>query len=197
MMDHIYKVARPQDFAQWTEAVHQYHQDNTAVQNIRGIYEDTPRKQSSQKKGFSAQQLAKILGVKMLSLDPNTMDTRADRSRSFNKNHRTQGHAANITADATETQQKEGRCFTCNKQGHISRNCPDKKKKDKALVKARKAETEDSGAEGDGEKSDEEELISPEAFVRLGKTMKEKDKIAIIKAAIEAEQGKEGPDTDF
>jgi hypothetical protein len=197
MMDHIYKVARPQDFAQWTEAVRQYHQDNTAVQNIRGIYEDTPRKQSSQKKGFSAQQLAKILGVKMLSLDPNTMDTRADRSRSFNKNRRTQGRAANVTADATETQQKEGRCFTCNKQGHISRNCPDKKKKDKAPVKARKAETEDSGAEGDGEKSEEEEPISPEAFVCLGKTMKEKDKIAIIKAAIEAEQGKEGPDADF
>jgi hypothetical protein len=197
MMDHIYKVARPQDFAQWTEAVCQYHQDNTAVQNIRGIYEDTPRKQSSQKKGFSAQQLAKILGVKMLSLDPNAMDTRADRSRSFNKNRRTQGRAANVTADATETQRKEGRCFTCNKQGHISRNCPDKKKKDKASVKACKAETEDSGAEGDGEKSDEEELISPEAFVCLGKTMKEKDKIAIIKAAIEAEQGKEGPDADF
>jgi hypothetical protein len=74
MMDHIYKVARPQDFAQWTEAVRQYHQDNTAVQNIRGIYEDTQRKQSLQKKGFSAQQLAKILGVKMPSLDPNTME---------------------------------------------------------------------------------------------------------------------------
>jgi hypothetical protein len=133
----------------------------------------------------------------MPSLDPNAMDTRADRSRSFNKNRRTQGRAANVTADATETQRKEGRCFTCNKQGHISRNCPDKKKKDKALVKARKAETEDSGAEGDGEKSEEEEPISPEAFVRLGKTMKEKDKIAIIKAAIEAEQGKEGPDADF
>jgi hypothetical protein len=115
MMDHIYKVARPQDFVQWTEAVHQYHQDNTAVQNIRGIYEDTPRKQSSQKKGFSAQQLAKILGVKMLSLDPNTMDTRVDRSRSFNKNRRTQGCTANITTDATETQQKEGRCFTLSR----------------------------------------------------------------------------------
>jgi hypothetical protein len=104
MMDHIYKVARPQDFAQWTEAVRQYHQDNTAIQNIRGIYEDTPRKQSSQKKGFSAQQLAKILGVKMPSLDPNAMDTRADRSRSFNKNRRTQGCAANVMADTTETQ---------------------------------------------------------------------------------------------
>jgi hypothetical protein len=23
---------------------------------------------------------------------------------------------------------KEGRCFTCNRSGHISRNCPDKEK---------------------------------------------------------------------
>ena len=61
MMDHVYKVACPQDFQQWAEAVREYHQDNTAVQNIRGIYEDNPKKQSSQKKGFSAAELAKIL----------------------------------------------------------------------------------------------------------------------------------------
>ena len=106
-----------------------------AVQDIRGIYKDNPKKQSSQKKGFTAQELAKILGVKMLSRDPNAMDMSAGRSRSFKP--KTQGHTANITADATEVQHKEGHCFTCNKQGHISKNCPDKqKKKDKAPVKA-------------------------------------------------------------
>ena len=80
MMDHVYKVACPQDFQQWAEAVQQFHQDNMAVQNIRGIYEDNPKKQSSQKKGFTAQELAKILGVKMPSCDPNAMDTSAGRS---------------------------------------------------------------------------------------------------------------------
>ncbi len=45
--------------------------------------------------------------------------------------------------DDAEKCRKEGQCFTCNKQGHISRNCPDKK--NKPQVKACKAETEDSG----------------------------------------------------
>ena len=196
MMDHVYKVAHPQDFQQWAKAVRQYHQDNTAVQNIRGIYKDNPKKQSSQKKGFSAAELAKILGVKMPSRDPNAMDMSAGRSRSFKP--KTQGCTANITADTAEVQCKEGHCFTCNKQGHISKNCLDKqKKKDKALVKACKAETEDSGAEGDGKSSDEEKSIFPDAYIRMGRGLKEKDKIAIVKMAIDVEQGKGGPDVDF
>jgi hypothetical protein len=194
MMDHVYKVARPQDFQQWTDTVRQYHQDNTAVQNIRGIYEDTLKKQSSQKKGFSAAELAKILGVKMPTPDPNAMDTRADRSRVFNKNRGTKGHAGTTTTDPIEKQHKEGRCFTCGKQGHIARVCPDKDKdkKGKAPVKSRKAQTEDSGAEGDGESSDEEGTVSPAvAYVRLGRSMKEADKLTILKMAVDAEQGKE------
>jgi hypothetical protein len=194
MMDHIYKVARPQDFQQWTDAVRQYHQDNTAVQNIRGIYEDTPKKQSSQKKGFSAAELAKILGVKMPTPDPNAMDTRADRLRVFNKNRGTKGRAGTTTTDPIEKQHKEGHCFTCGKQGHIARVCPDKDKdkKGKAPVKSRKAQTEDSGAKGDGESSDEEGTVSPAvAYVRLGRSMKEADKLTILKMAVDAEQGKE------
>jgi hypothetical protein len=194
MMDHVYKVTRPQDFQQWTDAVRQYHQDNTAVQNIQGIYEDTPKKQSSQKKGFSAAELAKILGVKMPTPDPNAMDTRADRSQVFNKNCRTKGRAGTTTTDPIEKQHKEGRCFTCGKQGHIARVCPDKDKdkKGKAPVKSRKAQTEDSGDEGDGESSDEEGTTSPAAaYVRLGRSMKEADKLTILKMAVDAEQGKE------
>ena len=34
MMDHIYKVTRPLNFNEWKNAIRQYHQDNTAVQNI-------------------------------------------------------------------------------------------------------------------------------------------------------------------
>ena len=59
------------------------------------------------------------------------------------------------------------------------------------------AETEDSGAEGDGESSDEEKSISPDAYIRMGRGLKEKDKIAIVKMAIDVEQGKGGPDADF
>jgi hypothetical protein len=58
-------------------------------------------------------------------------------------------------------------------------------------VKSCKAQTEDSGAEGDGETSDEDETPSPKAYVRLGRSMKEANKLSILKMAVDAEQGKE------
>ena len=87
MMDHLYKIVRPHNFAGWADGVCQYHQDNQAVQNIKDIHGDTPRK-APQKKvaGFSAADLAKILNVKMLSPHPDAMDTQADRNRSANQN---------------------------------------------------------------------------------------------------------------
>jgi hypothetical protein len=138
MMQHIYMVVKPQDFEGWEEAARQYHQDNTAVQNIRGINDETPRKAFTNKKtGFSAKQWAQILGVKMPTPDPNAMDTHADRSRSysnFRNKKRTLGRVS-TTKEDPDIQRKEGRCFTCNKQGHLARNCPDKptdKRKTKA-----------------------------------------------------------------
>ncbi len=82
MVDHIYKVVRPMDFQGWVEATHQYHQDNTAVQNIRGIFEETPKKTSTggTKPKMSTQLLAQILGVKMPTPNPNAMDMHADRT---------------------------------------------------------------------------------------------------------------------
>ncbi len=81
MVDHIYKVVRPLDFQGWAEATCQYHQDNTAVQNIRGIFEDTPKKTSmGGKPKISTQLLAQILGVKMPTPNPNAIDTRTDRT---------------------------------------------------------------------------------------------------------------------
>ena len=70
MMDHILKVVRPHDFQGWADAARQYHEDNMAVQNIKGIFDDTPRKSTFQQKkpnptGFTPQQWAKILGIKM------------------------------------------------------------------------------------------------------------------------------------
>ena len=62
IMDHLYKVVCPRDFAGWADGVCQFHQDNQAVQNIRDIHGDTTRK-SPQKRftGFSVEDLAKIL----------------------------------------------------------------------------------------------------------------------------------------
>ena len=116
MMDHLYKIVHPHDFAGWANGARQYHQDNQAVQNIREIHGDTPRK-APQKKfaGFSAEDLAKIFKVKVPSPHPDAMDTRADRNRSAKQNCRTQGRASATTPKDVEQLRKEGHCFTCNK----------------------------------------------------------------------------------
>jgi Zinc knuckle len=41
-----------------------------------------------------------------------------------------------------EKHRQEGRCYECSKQGHVARNCPDKK----ASVQARMANTQESKA---------------------------------------------------
>jgi hypothetical protein len=130
MMNHIYKVNRPQTFVDWANAICQYHQDNTAVQNLRGLHDDTLwKKNTMQQKGFSPQQLAKILGIKMPTPDANVMDTCADRSHSWRNNKGTKGcvsaTAPSTSSKDTEKQCVEGRCFKCNKQGHMSRICRD------------------------------------------------------------------------
>ena len=181
-----------------TDGARRYHQDNQAVQNIRDIHGDTPRK-APQKKvaGFSAADLAKILNVKMPSPHPDAMDTRADRNRSGNRNRRTQGRASATAPKDLEQLCKEERCFTCNKQGHISRNCPDKPTDSKPTnqkknPKARQAKVDET--------SNEEDYGSPEnnAWVRKGQTLTEEEKIAIINKAIAVQTGMEvGSEADF
>ena len=87
MMDHLYKIVCPHDFAGWVEGVCQHRQDNQAVQNIKDIHGDTPKKFPQKKTGgFMAAYLTKILGVKMPSPNPDAMDTWAYRNRSANRN---------------------------------------------------------------------------------------------------------------
>ena len=50
------------------------------------------------------------------------MDTSGGRTCTF----------AALTEDECAKLQKEGRCFRCKRQGHLSRNCPDKPKDAKA-----------------------------------------------------------------
>ena len=50
--------------------------------------------------------------------DPNAMEVDALKTDRLSKEER-------------EKLSKEGRCFQCKKQGHMSRDCPDKKKSDK------------------------------------------------------------------
>jgi hypothetical protein len=132
----------------------------------------------------------------MPTQDPNAMDTRTDRSRSYSnfRNKKwTSGHVS-TTKEDPDTQHKEGRCFTCNKQGHLARNCPDKPT-DKRKTKARTAKVADSDNETITETPTQE--LDPTVYIRLGKSLKEEDKLTILKMAIEAEQGIKGEHTDF
>ena len=130
----------------------------------------------------------------MPTLDPNAMDTRANRSRNNNRGQKTKGRAtATEVPKDTETQCKEGHCFTCNKQSHISRVYPDKKGKSKTLVKVRATETE--------EDSDEESIVETpqpmtmDKYIEIERTLKEEDKISLIRKAVIA-QG-DGDKEDF
>ena len=134
--------------------------------------------------------------VKLPAIDPNAMDTRADRSRSYPRNKGSKGRVSSTKEDP-ETQRREGRCFTCNRQGHLSRDCPDKPNKilDKGKVKARIAETEPMESNDDIESMTIDEKAK--AFLRLGRSMEEKEKIDFLMRVIEADKGAEGEDMDF
>ena len=128
--------------------------------------------------------------------DPDAMDTQADRSRSNKNNWHTKGRTSTTTPD-TETMRKEGRCFTCQKQGHLAKNCPDKaKNKAKTPAKARVVEVEDSDDDKTSETSVEEPLTW-DAYFRMGRTLPEEDKIMIVRKAAEAQEGLGAPEMDF
>jgi hypothetical protein len=134
------------------------------------------------------------------------MDTSA-RFRS--KFQRTKGRTGTTKPDL-DTQRKEGRCFHCNRQGHVSRNCPDKsdssskKKKTPSKGRAAKAKTStSSAASSDADESSSEEEESDKdvnSFLRRTKALKTKDQLHILQMAIEAERGKTtelGNEEDF
>jgi hypothetical protein len=179
MMNHIMKIVRPHMFRGWLDAIGQYHADNTVVDNLKGNQEQKFHKKNAT--GFTPEQWAKILGVK-IPKDPNTMDTSAGHTKAFFVKKKTQGHAVKTKEKPNlETQCKEGHCFNCNQQGHLSKNCPKPKKdKGKTPIKARIAETEESSAKED-----------------RGRAMKEGSKLHIIQKAIAAHNGEEFERSDF
>jgi len=201
MVDHIYKVVRPVDFQGWAEATRQYHQDNTAVQNIRGIFEETPKKTSAggTRPKMSTQLLARILGVKMPAPSPNAMDTRADRTRS-NWKKGTKGCVGNAEEESTNWR-KTVECFKCHQKGHVQRNCPNKDTdKGKKPVKARVAETDAKDAEEEFEEGSLlEELTSGTedvplaliSFLKSGRALPEDEKFYLMRRHAEGKLPKE------
>ena len=83
MMNHIVKIVQPQNFVDWCNAIQQYHVDNMAVNNLKGLGHQPQSKKKGTLAGMTPAQWAHILRVK-LPKDPNTMDT-STRSRSYNQ----------------------------------------------------------------------------------------------------------------
>ena len=164
-MDSLYKIVHPCNFAGWADGAHQYHQDNQAVQNIKDIHGDTPKKAPQKKVArFSAADLAKILNVKMPLLHPDAIDTQADRNHSENRNHWTQGRVGTTAPKDVEQLHREGHCFACNKQGHISQNCLDKPADNKPTKQKKQKNSKAHQVNIDNdETSDEEDYGSSEA----------------------------------
>ena len=119
------------------------------------------------------------------------MDTHADRTHSYFRNNGSKGRTS-TTKEDPDKQRQEGCCFTCNKQGHLARNCPDKPWKDKGKVKAHTAETETGDSDDIATLDDEATILYQQA-----RAMKEESKIRFVQMAIEAEQGTEGDGLDF
>jgi hypothetical protein len=177
--------------------------NNTAVQNVKG-YQNSGTPQKKDRKnllgGYTANEWAKILGVDQAKVEiPRRSDAMDTSARSRSKFQRTKGRTGTTKPDP-DTQRKEGRCFHCNKQGHISRNCPDKsdssfeKKKIPSKGRAVKAKTSTSSASSsDADVSSSEEEKSDrdvDSFLRRAKVLKTKDQLHILQMAIEAERGK-------
>jgi hypothetical protein len=220
MVDHLYKVVKPGTYPEYCKAIRQFHADNTAVQNLKGHQDKgalytkgqnglymkgqdglyTKKDKKNLLGGYTANEWAKILGIDQSKIEmPRRSDAMDTSARSRSKFQRTKGRTGTTKLDP-DTQRKEGRCFHCNKQGHVSQNCPDrsesnsKKKKTSIKGRAAKAKTSTSSAsssDADVSSSEEEESDREvDSFLKQAKALKTKDQLHILQMAIEAERGK-------
>jgi hypothetical protein len=203
MVDHLYKVVKLGTYPEYCEAIQQFHADNTVVQNIKG-YQNSSTPQKKDRKNFlgrySQREWAKILGVDLNKVKmPKRSDAMDTSTRSRSKFNRTRGQVAKVEKPDTDTQRKEGCCFTCNQQGHLSKNCPQKEgSKKKAPIKGRAVETEASEADVSSSKDKPDDLNS---FLKRSKALKTDTKLTILKMARDAEKGQkvelEAEEEDF
>jgi hypothetical protein len=230
MVDHLYKVVKPGTYPEFCEAIRQFHADNTAVQNLKGHQDKgalytkgqdglymkgqeglyTKKDRKNLLGGYTANEWVKILGIDQSKIEmPRRSDAMDTSARSRSKFQRTKGRTGTTKPDP-DTQRKEGRCFHCNKQGHESQNCPNrrdpnsKKKKTPSKGRAAKAKTSTSSASssdaGVSSSEEEESDRAVDSFLKKAKALKTKNQLHILQMAIEAERGKKvdlGDEEDF
>jgi hypothetical protein len=192
MVDHLYKVVKPGTYPEYCEAICQFHADNTAVQNLKGHQDKgalytkgqdglyTKKDRKNLLGGYTANKWAKILGVDQSKIEmPKRSDAMDTSARFRSKFQRTKGRTGTTKPDP-DTQRKEGHCFHCNKQGHISKYCLDKSnsdsKKKKTSIKGRTTKsnrgTSSSDANVSDSSSEEETDNEVDSFIKQAKALK-------------------------
>ena len=97
----------PENFPQWVQSAQTHHKNWLKVQSLKM---SSPFQTA--RPGTNPFTWRRNVPRSQAARDPNGMDVDAVRK-------------ATSEADK-ETYRKEGRCFNCGKQGHLSRNCPTK-----------------------------------------------------------------------
>jgi hypothetical protein len=80
--------------------------------------------------------------------------------------------ARQITTDKRAELMKAGKCFTCRKQGHLSRDCPQHSSRPRTNVRASTSQVK--------VEDDDEEEDTPKIKARIGKTKYSADEIIEI-----------------
>ena len=101
----------PRTWLDWTRAAQKYQQKYLFIRSALGLKVGSPDSKG-RKKPQTAEQWKAAWNNKR-SNNPDAMDTTPGRTR-----------ARRINADERAELMKAGKCFTCKKQGHLSRDCP-------------------------------------------------------------------------
>ena len=100
----------PRNWTEWTRAGQKYQQKYLLIRASLGIR--NPKESKIHKKLQTLEQW-KMAWKKPTNRDPDAMDTTPGRAR-----------VRKIDADERTELMKAGKCFTCKKHGHLSRDCP-------------------------------------------------------------------------
>jgi hypothetical protein len=147
---------KPVTWTDWVRAAQKYQQKYLLVQaNLGNCWLKDPTKGQ---KGCNKEQWQQALRPKLR--DPNAMEIDCVKARQ-------------ITTDERAELMRAGKCFTCRKQGHLSRNCPQRSSRPctNACTSTSQVKVEDD--------DDKEEGMS-RTKARVGKTKYSADKIVEI-----------------
>ena len=162
-------LMRPQNFEQWTHAAQENQRawlQKQALKKDYGVPQASNRQGNPQRGQFFWKRQGQNSGTgqgssnrNLSPRDPNAMDTSVAVRKA-------------ITEAEKVKHKEQGRCFECSKQGHIARNCPDRKARIKA---AKTSQTEERNQE------EADEASKGEAFAEQALQMTDEARDAFVK----------------